>query len=305
MEKMMQRTVAFYRLQLRSREDVAYKNIEGVNWEKHLSEFSKLKWEQKAIGSVRYDALFVKKYPVLSVSEQFDPAFMQFVDGEHQRVMDYMDNYLADGNGRLAKSSAFAFFPDHGLVGRVSGSSGKSTEPLKKALNNYWPADTGWEWDVMPVITTDSLERFENELKGLTSFTACFTTERNLSSRPEDGGDTGVFYSKMSDRIGADLDIELKVSLSRGGPFSVSSRKFKKTVSDLVHFVAGQDKQMHVVGTDFADKMLELNLVKHPVVEQANIVIEENEPRQFTLLINHLIEICAQKQDYLYEIVQE
>ena len=76
----------------------------------------------------------------------------------------------------------------------------------------------------------------------------------------------------------------------------------KGTVSDLVAFAVKQNKQMQVSGTDLAGKLLELNLVSHPVVEQEDIIIGENEPRQFTNLIDHLVKVCTEKQTYLYEI---
>ena len=74
-----------------------------------------------------------KNIPILSVSEQFDPTFMQYIDRENERVTDYMDNYLAGERGDLAKSSAFAFFPEYALIGRISGSAGKSSVTAEKS----------------------------------------------------------------------------------------------------------------------------------------------------------------------------
>ena len=259
MPKTIQRTVAFYWLRLRSREAVSYRPVEDVDWESRLADLDSMKWQEKAIDGIRYEAILGKEYPILSVSEQFDPTFMQYIDRENERVTDYMDNYLAGERGDLAKSSAFAFFPEYALIGRISGSAGKSSEPLKKALDHYWSPGGEFEWDVQPVVTVDSIERFERELK-------------ELSSIPKDGF------------------------------FPSAGRKLKGTVSDLVAFAVKQNKQMQVSGTDLAGKLLELNLVSHPVVEQEDIIIGENEPRQFTNLIDHLVKVCTEKQTYLYEI---
>jgi hypothetical protein len=182
MPKTIQRTVAFYWLRLRSREAVSYRPVEDVDWESRLADLDSMKWQEKAIDGIRYDAILGKEYPILSVSEQFDPTFMQYIDRENERVTDYMDNYLAGERGDLAKSSAFAFFPEYALIGRISGSAGKSSEPLKKALDHYWSPGGEFEWDVQPVVTVDSIERFERELKELSSFTAGFTTRRYLDS---------------------------------------------------------------------------------------------------------------------------
>lgn len=90
MSKTIQRTVAFCWLRLRSREVVSYKPIGEVDWADNLTDFISLKWEEKAIGGIRYDAILGKDYPVLSVSEQFDPTFMQYIDRENERITDYL-----------------------------------------------------------------------------------------------------------------------------------------------------------------------------------------------------------------------
>jgi hypothetical protein len=303
MPKKMQRTVSFYWLRLRSRDAAAYRPVgDDVDWKNHLADLGQLPWEEKSVNDIRYDAILDKSFPILSVSEQFDTAFMQVIDGEKKRVTDYMDDYLADGRGDLAKSSAFAFFPQCGLIGRISGTAGKSVEPLKKALNHYWPTKGNYEWDIAPVVTSDSLERFENELKGLSSFTANFSVCQYLDSLSDQGGTTGQYYRNMADAIGADIDVELKMSISKHSMFSGAKRDFKKTVKDFITLVAGQGKQMHVSGTDLAGKLLELNLVSHPVVEQEDITILDKEPRQFTRLVDHLVIVCENKQNYLYQI---
>ncbi|WP_335341896.1 ImpB/MucB/SamB family protein [Bifidobacterium moraviense] len=267
-----------------------------------LTGFRSLKWGEKAIGGIRYDAILGRDYPVLSVSEQFDPTFMQYIDRENERVTDYMDNYLAGGGGDLAKSSAFAFFPEYALVGRISGTASKSVEPLKKALDHFWPQGKEYEWDVQPVITIDSIERFKKELKELHSFNAKFTTRRTLDSVSFEGGTTGEFYGEISDAIGADLDVEIKVSIPSDALLAAPARKFKEMMGDFVSFAAKQNRQMQVNGIDLAGKLLELKLVEHPVVEQEDIIIGENEPKQFTSLVEHLIKVCAEKQTDLYQI---
>lgn len=82
-------------------------------------------------------------------------------------------------------------------------------------------------------------------------------------------------------------------------------KRFKLSVSDFVSFVAGQGKKMSVSGVDFADKLLELNLVEHPVTEQEEIVISKGETHQFTNLIKHLVAVCEQQEENLYRITRE
>ena len=56
MPKTIQRTVAFYWLRLRSREAVSYRPVEDVDWESRLADLDSMKWQEKAIDGIRYDA---------------------------------------------------------------------------------------------------------------------------------------------------------------------------------------------------------------------------------------------------------
>lgn len=302
MPKTIQRTVAFYWLRLRSREAVSYRPVEDVDWESRLADLDSMKWQEKAIDGIRYDAILGKEYPILSVSEQFDPTFMQYIDRENERVTDYMDNYLAGERGRSGQIVGIRVLSRIRAHRKNQRLRRQKLRTAEKALDHYWSPGGEFEWDVQPVVTVDSIERFERELKELSSFTAGFTTRRYLDSTAQEGGKTGEFYREMADAIGTDLDVEIKVSIPKDGFFPSAGRKLKGTVSDLVAFAVKQNKQMQVSGTDLAGKLLELNLVSHPVVEQEDIIIGENEPRQFTNLIDHLVKVCTEKQTYLYEI---
>lgn len=304
--EVMKRTVAFYWLSQRSCDGSSYRPVGNLNWWEHLSELKNISWDNKAIGNIRYDVLLDEEYPILSVYEEFDSAFMRHIDDKNKRVTDYMDDYVGDDSGRLAKSSAYAFFPNEGIVGRIGGSStSRSVSPLERALARYWPPETGMKWNVAPVVTVDSLERFRKEVKGLSSLHAKFTTKQTLSSIPNEGGTAGEYCQKLASEIGADIDVDVKISISNDSVFSMPRRKFKSLVSDFVPFVAGQGKKMSVSGVDFADKLLELNLVEHPVTEQEEIVISKGETHQFTNLIKHLVTVCEQQEENLYRITRE
>lgn len=121
--EVMKRTVAFYWLSQRSCDGSSYRPVGNLNWWEHLSELKNISWDNKAIGNIRYDVLLDEEYPILSVYEEFDSAFMRHIDDKNKRVTDYMDDYVGDDSGRLAKSSAYAFFPNEGIVGRIGGSS--------------------------------------------------------------------------------------------------------------------------------------------------------------------------------------
>ncbi|MFR0868009.1 ImpB/MucB/SamB family protein [Bifidobacterium pseudocatenulatum] len=297
----IQRTVQFYWLRLRSRDGISNGTTGHINWMKRLSEFREFPWENKILDNIIFDSVTDKHYPVLTVFEQFQPNFMQLIDQEHKRVTDFMDSEAYSNTNNLAKSSAFAFFPKYSLVSRVSGNAGKSVDPLKKALNYYWPEED-YEWDVIPVITADSIERFKKELRGIDSLTASFTTKNFIDKAYEIKGNAGEFYQEIAQKVGADLDIDIRISLTDDTAYGKARRVFKDIMQDFIISAVNQNKKVQVSGPDFADKLLELNLVSHPVVEQSEITISNDEPRLFTGLINHLIAVSVDKETYLYDI---
>lgn len=133
MTSVIQRTVQFYWLRLRSRDGISNGTTGHINWMKRLSEFREFPWENKILDNIIFDSVTDKHYPVLTVFEQFQPNFMQLIDQEHKRVTDFMDSEAYSNTNNLAKSSAFAFFPKYSLVSGVSGNAGKSVDPLKKS----------------------------------------------------------------------------------------------------------------------------------------------------------------------------
>lgn len=218
-----------------------------------------------------------------------------------EQLLIFWDNELRASTELLAKSSAFAFFPENALIGRVSGNAGKSTKSFVGALNHFWPVK-GFKWDVDPVVTKDSVARFEKELKGLNSFSASFSTRPMLDPTDEIAGDVGAFYKEWAEMAGADFDVEIKVTLAGNNMYERARRKFKEVAGDFIKSAADQGVRAKVSGVDLADKLLELNLVSHPVVEQSEITISHGESRQFTGLIDHLVSVCVQKESYLYEL---
>lgn len=177
----------------------------------------------------------------------------------------------------------------------------KAQTPLKKALNYYWPEED-YEWDVIPVITADSIERFKKELRGIDSLTASFTTKNFIDKAYEIKGNAGEFYQEIAQKVGADLDIDIRISLTDDTAYGKARRVFKDIMQDFIISAVNQNRKVQVSGPDFADKLLELNLVSHPVVEQSEITISNDEPRLFTGLINHLIAVSVDKETYLYDI---
>ncbi len=184
MQKTLQRTVQFYWLKLRNR-NVANRikplNSNSEYWNDFLKKLHEESIENRTISDISYDGITSYTFPVLVVYEMMHSEFIQIVNKSNGNVIDYSDS--ADSSELLAKSSAYAFFPQFDIVGRVSGNGNKSIQPLELLLNKRSRID-GYQWEVTPVVTIDSIERFKSELAGLNSTSLSSTPPHFLTHPP-------------------------------------------------------------------------------------------------------------------------
>ncbi len=302
MQKTLQRTVQFYWLKLRNR-NVANR-IKPIHsdlnyWNDFLENLHNESIENRTISDTSYDGIINYKFPVLVVYEMMHSEFIQIVNKSNGNVIDYADN--ADSSELLAKSSAYAFFPKFDLVGRVSGNGNRSIQPLESLLNERSHVN-GYRWEAVPVVTIDSIERFKTELAGLNSTSLSFDTTPFLDPEANIAGDAVDFYTRIANELGTDIHVDINLSLGKINRTEQTSSRFKSLLYHTVISSAKQEKKAQVSGVDFAGKLLELNLVQHPVVEQSEIALNPDEPMKLSNLITHLIDICDKRENDLYEI---
>lgn len=304
MGKELQRTVRFYWIRMRSRKEQRFIPLGEINWFEQLRKIYEKSWEEKTVDDITFEADLSEEYPILSAFEHYRPTYMHMVDNEHKRIEDIFDNDVMKQQADLAKSSAYAFFPEYSIVGRVSGNAGIDARPLPLALNHYFPMEG--EWEVTPVVSIDSLERFEKELSGLKEAHLAFTTEQYIDPEMNMDNDAEAFYQRMARDMGCDLEVNVQIKLIRHSRTRKSIQKaFKNLMAPSVRSAAKQGTLAKIQGVDFADAALKLNLVKHAVVEEGKITVADDEPRQFSRLKEHLVRVCKERQEELERISLE
>lgn len=304
MSRKISRTISFYWLILRDRHDMGYQRIGDFDWRARLNELNSKTWPEKLYNDTRYDVILDKKYPILTILEKFDPAFMRVVDSDHEKVMDYMDDMLNNSESKLFNSSAVAFFPSHSLVAHVSSTSRiKNPKIITECLNHYYPIPDE-EWMVIPVVNKDSLEKLYRDIEGVHSVEIAFPTQGDLFAPdvPEEG--VVAFCQNLSAKIGGNLKVELRIKLANSAADRRVKKRFKEEVMSALHFASSQGSKALVSGEDFNQAMVELNLTEHKIVEHSEIEVPDGMPLYFTGLIDHLIDVCESRQEELYEIVE-
>ncbi|WP_146143613.1 ImpB/MucB/SamB family protein [Bifidobacterium callitrichos] len=280
--------------------------VDEFDWQQRLSELNSLPWKEKEIDGIHYDVILNQKYPILTILEQFDPAFMRVINEGQETVVDYINDLIGTGGTRLANSSALAFFPKHSLVAYVnSASTAKSIRPVEKCLNHYWHVNDSWEWELEAVSTKDSIERFNEELKGASSIETSFCTTRTLFSLEPPANSPVFYFNQVSEDIGDNLKVEIKISLSDRKNDHSATKKLKAYAASFIPEIAQYGTKAIVRGQDLNEALIDLNLIKHNIVERAEMEVPDNKPLKFSDLINHLIKVCTERQEYLYEINEE
>ena len=156
---------------------------------------------------------------------------MQYIDRENRCVTDYMDNYRGKGRSGQIVGIRILFRIRSSENQRLRRQKLRTAE--KKRLTIVGLPEKEFEWDVQPVVTVDSIERFPKGLKELSSFTAGFTTRRYLDSTAQEGGkapNSIIEWPMRSEPTSTEISRHRKTSF-----FPSAGRKLKGTVTTWSH----------------------------------------------------------------------
>ena len=65
MPKKIQRTVSFYWVALRDRQDVSVQRVDNFDWLSRLSGLNEMSWQEKLFDDTRYDTILDRTYELV------------------------------------------------------------------------------------------------------------------------------------------------------------------------------------------------------------------------------------------------
>jgi hypothetical protein len=299
----LKRKIAFYTIQRRRRDFVErVPKDTSLDWAQLLLEFSQKTWTERHNDSTFYSVDMTKRFPILEIAESLDMKFLAQLDEEHQKVSDLADAGIADGKLKLAQMSAVLFYPKHDIVAFVTGSGRPAVRIVDVFLNTYMHADS-FEWELTPLFTPSGLEEFKENMVGVQRFETRFSTQRELLSTEHSPNPIQGFADNVADGIGADVNITISVSIPTAAKTLSASKKLKQLLLKAVPFIAQQDKRIEVRGTTVGNILTDLNLLAHPLTHTADLT-NTVQPRQFSQLVDTLVDVCGEKENEVYELAE-
>ena len=293
---------AFYRAYILK--DAARQDPAERVWPEFLSRVAKLPFEDRVIDDLVFEpSVFGDKW-VLGVHKPINTDFMSRVDSTTGRIADLLDDpEVADGG--LSHSTA-VYFTGLGNVFALTGGGGNSSpraNAVADFLQTFAPPPEGAFWKTEPVMTKDQIAKLRSS-KGLVEFSSKFSTAQSLFTSEDDDSGLVGFAEKLAERVGGDLEIAIQVRL----PAESRNSSVKEKLRNLV---LGDLRRLAAKGTGARAKAIvaagveeEISLVAHRLAEEFEIGKLGPESRQFSELMQALLNVGAEMEDRVTEILE-
>lgn len=302
MAAVVEKKASFYRAYILK--DAARQDPVERDWTAFLAGVAKLPFKKRVLNGVVFEPSKFDKGWVLGIHKPINTDFMTRVDPKTGRIADLLDDPEL-GDGGLSHSTA-VYFTGIGNVFALTGGGGNSSpraNAVAAFLEEFAPPVEGSHWAAEPVMTKDQIEELRSS-KGLVEFTSRFSTARSLFTPEDDANGLVGFAEKIADRVGGDLEITIQVKL----PAESRSKSVKEKLRNLV---LGDLTRLAAKGTGAKAKALlgegveeEISLVAHRLAEDFEIGKLGPESRQFSELMQALLNVGAEMEDRVTAILE-
>ena len=171
--------------------------------------------EDRTYADVVFDPRLNESLPCLGMHKPINSDFMSRLDPKTATITDIIDSNDSDEtiDNPPAHSTAVAFLPRWNAVGicKGSGPSSPGGSALVEMLNIQLPLDGKAKWKLIPIMDLPQISRFIREAGGASCFEAAFITTKDLFY--EDSKGIFSMADDVSDKIGADVKIDIKITL--------------------------------------------------------------------------------------------
>lgn len=296
MPRTKKRTISFHSLYALSKGRRA--DVEPPNWVTVFEELGKKSVEELTVGDVVFvPEVLADGRPVLSMHEPLDTAFMTQIDKAH-RVSDLLGQNVEDP--QVAHSTAVAFLPGLPIVALAQGGQRgcPSITHVVQFLDKALPLNGDSHWASQPTLDPDKLLRFRAEAEGVHSFSARYSTARNLFTPVDDEGILS-FTDRVAEHLHGDLEVQVKISLSPDAPSSARAR-FKAMLSHSLPRIVSNPrsgaKAVAILGNGIHEEM---NLVAQRLSIAIDLDQTTSESRRFSALRDRVAAVGAEYEDGL------
>lgn len=294
MDKSKKRTISFFMLFALSEGRRA--DVMAPNWAAQFRALGARSIEDLTLDEIVFvPEVLNGERPVLSMHKPLDTAFMTQIDKTH-RVSDFLGQDIDDP--QVANSTAAAFLPGLPIV--ALGQGGQRTCPsitdVVRFLDKVMPLENGGHWKYAPALDPAKLARFRAEAKGVVSFSARYSTVKDLFTPVDDSGILAL-TDHVAERLRGDLIVDINMRLAPDAPNTARAR-FKAFLDHSLPRLVSDAKSRTRATAVLSDGVHEeMNLVAQRLSISIDLDQSTSESRRFSALRDRVVAVGAEYDD--------
>lgn len=258
------------------------------DWPTILAGVKGLPLDDRTLDGTIFDPVETDYGWVLTMHKPLQRGYKSRLNSSTGDVLDWLED---EGDFRVAHSTAVAFLDRGAAFVLCKGERSSPGHPdVEVFMRQFIDLPPGNHWNVQPMVAEGQMREFQ-EVAGVHSLDLTMTTSRDLFTHDQQGQGHALdaLLSNLSDAIGADLQITLKVSIDRPNRSKRATQKMRDVVStSAAWFSAGGKKA--VVKAETRDGVREaLNLVNHDLAVDIVLPPESTERQSFQDIISALV----------------
>ncbi len=272
-----------------------------VDWKRVMTEVATLPIKQRVAGEYIYvPTVDEAGRGRLAVHRPLSMDFMSTVDSD---TMEVQDVPVADLDAMFAHSTAVVFLLQLNVFGLVGGSGvhSQGKPAIVDFLNEFMKPGLGATWEAEPLMDRDRIDDFRKS-DGVTEFYARFDSENNLIL-PEAKGIFG-FGDVVADRIGSDVEVEIRVKLPKDAPQTVAAKLKNLILKDEGRWSTNKGGGARVKAKK-GPLSEELNLVAARFAVEREIVELRDHEASFSILMDLAGAVTGEYEDRIEALRKE
>ena len=205
----------------------------------------------------------------------------------------------------IANSTAIAFLPGHNVFALVQGNASSPRQNVVRVfLDEVKPFSAGEKWVIRPIIDPAHLRRFRDETDGVKWYQGVISTKRDLLTPDAEGFMSAL--DRIAEQVGADLKVEIKISLDDAAVQSKASRRSLRSyiVKSLDRIVQGSKKSLvHATNEDGTVEET-LSLIQEKFTATASISDDVTGSARFTELVREVVRVAGEEDNRIKKIME-
>lgn len=299
-----EKTVRFYRVMALTPRQ-GERAVEQVDWWTLLGQWGQRPLADQVVGpdKILFHPDATAAAPAVGAHSSASAAFQSRISMTSATVEDVLS--LEEDGDMIANSTAIAFLLRHNVFALVQGNASSPRQNVVRVfLDEVKPFSAGEKWVIRPIIDPAHLRRFRDETDGVKWYQGVISTKRDLLTPNAEGFMSAL--DRIAEQVGADLKVEIKISLDDAAVQSKASRRSLRSyiVKSLDRIVQGSKKSLvHATNEDGTVEET-LSLIQEKFTATASISDDVTGSARFTELVREVVRVAGEEDNRIKKIME-